>query len=60
MSEMNETEGRSSEHEPRPASTETVWCEWKDKQVNIYEAQIYYTAHNVLCIECQACQRRRA
>jgi 7-cyano-7-deazaguanine synthase in queuosine biosynthesis len=58
MPDMNETPGRSSEHEPKPASTESVWCEWKNAQVNINDAQIYYTDHNVLCIECQACQRR--
>jgi hypothetical protein len=51
MSEMNETEGRSSDYEPRPTSTETVWCEWEDKQINISAAQVYYTAHSSLCIE---------
>ncbi len=58
MSEMNETAGRISDHEPSPPSIEIAWCELKGKRVNVTEAQASYTSHHDTCIDCQECHKR--
>ena len=53
---MNETDGRTSPHEPAPPSIDVVFCVIKGHRVNITEAQASYTSHNDDCIKCQECQ----
>jgi len=55
MNEINETEGRAADHEPRPLR-EMVSCFWADKLIDIREAREYY-ACNTICQECRGCQK---
>lgn len=54
MTEMNETEGRTSEHEPSPIGM--IWCNLKEQRVDIITAQASYQSHQDTCIDCQECQ----
>lgn len=53
---MNETDGRTSDHEPRPISSEVVFCHWLNKRVNIMDAQPHYVPAATDCQACLECQ----
>ncbi len=61
MSEMNETKGRASDHEPTPPPFDMVYCAWKNTRITVHEAQAIFTPNNIeceACMECQACQKK--
>jgi hypothetical protein len=60
MLEMNETGGRISDHEPRPSSSEVVFCKWLNRRVNIIDARPHYSTESSDCQACNECQRQSA
>lgn len=57
---MNETDGRTSDHEPRPTSDEVVFYHWLNRRVNILDAQPHYVPASTDCQACLECQSEKA
>ena len=56
--ELNETPGRAGDHEPMPVPTETLYCEWLNRRVDISEAREYYNSNSSHCRGCHGCQEK--